>query len=118
MKIEELHTMTFEEAMDIFLEDDCFTTIDTLKEFAIECINDNRFGTAADILNEIKCNRYADFYRYDYSCTSFNRPVAILCLKDLEYYCENYFEYYTKLADESEKKLIAERKAMATETSS
>jgi hypothetical protein len=84
MKIEELHTMTFEEAMDIFLEDDCFTTIDTLKEFVIERINNEDFWTAADILNEIKCNRYADFYRYDYSCASYNKPVAILCLKDLE----------------------------------
>ena len=90
MTIQELNKMTFDEAMAIFLDEDCFTTIDALKSFVIECIKDDLLWVAVDILRNIGSVPQAEYFHFDYSCASYSRPSPIQNLKDLEMYCENY----------------------------
>ena len=101
MEITELKNLTFDEAIEIFLEEDnCVITKETLINFVIERINEDDFWTAADILCDIRNDKGADYFHYDLSMSSYSRAKAIYDNKDLEYLCEDYHEYYTKLCEE------------------
>ena len=67
MNIKELKEMTFDEAIEIFLEDDCFTTIDTLKAFIVKLVEEDDFWSAEQILRNIINERGVEYFHFDYS---------------------------------------------------
>lgn len=82
-----LPTMTNKEFNDLPLgelleklagESDLVTTRENLKQFAIEQIQDEYIGLAAHILDALKEDDGADYFRYDFSCGTLNTPEPIL----------------------------------------
>lgn len=88
MKKRELKKLTFEEAIEKLQEENnCITTYDILKEFAIDNINSDNLLLAVHILLALEENE-ADYYNYDCSAGTFETPTPIESLEDLEDYCE------------------------------
>lgn len=81
-----LPTMTNEEFNDISLEDlldrlehesDLVTTRENLKEFAIVQIQEGNINLAAHVLDALKQDDGADYFRYDFSCGTLSTPEPI-----------------------------------------
>lgn len=88
MKKRELKKLTFEEAIEKLQEENnCITTIDVLKEFAIDNINKGYYFLAIHILEALQEDE-AEYYSYDYSMGTLETPTPIKSLEDLEDYCE------------------------------
>lgn len=88
MKIKDLKKLTFEEAIEKLQEEnDCITTYNILKEFAIDNIKNDNLFIAIHILQAIQENE-ADYYNYDYSMGTLETPTPIKSLEDLEDFCE------------------------------
>ena len=88
MKKRELKKLTFDEAIEKLQEENnCITTIDVLKEFAIDNIKNDNLFIAIHILQSIQENE-ADYYNYDYSMGTLETPTPIESLEDLEDFCE------------------------------
>lgn len=86
MTREQLEEMTFEDQMLWAMGNiDCVTTEDTLKQFAIEKVEDDNFSMALHILNAIWNNPYrTEYYRYDYCMGILETPTPITELDDIE----------------------------------
>lgn len=84
MTRKQFEQMTFEEVIN-YLESEGqnITTYDTLKDFAIEKINEDNLFLAIHILEAIN-NEYADYYSYDYCMGTQEEPTAIATKEDLE----------------------------------
>lgn len=87
MKVKDLKKLTFEEAIEkLEEENDCITTIDVLKEFAIDNIKNDNLFIAIHILQAIQENE-TEYYSYDYSMGTLEIPTPIKSLEDLEDFC-------------------------------
>ena len=87
MTKKELNTLTFDEAIEkLEEENDCITTYNILKEFAIDNINNDNLFIAIHILQAIQDE--AEYYNYDYNMGTLETPTPITSLEDLEDYCE------------------------------
>lgn len=64
---------------------DDVTDEETLKEFAMEKLQDDNFGMALHIINAIYENPYdTEWYRYDYSMGTLQTPSPIVDKEDIE----------------------------------
>ena len=87
MTKKELNTLTFDEAIEkLEEENDCITTYNILKEFAIDNINNDNLFIAIHILQAIQDE--SEYYNYDYNMGTLETPTPITSLEDLEDYCE------------------------------
>ena len=81
---EEFEDMTLEEVMNELSDHDDITSFDSLKDYAINLIDDNNFFLAIHILDSLnKCE--ADYYIYDYCMGTLEEPTAIEDKEDVEY---------------------------------
>ena len=88
MKKRELKKLTFEEAIEkLEEENNCITTYNILKEFAIDNINNDNLFIAIHILQALQENE-AEYYNYDYNMGTLETPSPITSLEDLEEFCE------------------------------
>ncbi len=88
MNINELYKLSFEQAINILInEKDTITTSDTLKDFAIKNINEDKYNVAIHIL-EALIDSPAYYFDYDYCMGTLEKPTPLEMLKDLEDYCE------------------------------
>ena len=87
MTKKELNTLTFDEAIEkLEEENNCITTYNILKEFAIDNINNDNLFIAIHILQAIQ-DEY-EYYNYDYNMGTLETPTPITSLEDLEDYSE------------------------------
>ena len=87
MTKQELNTLTFDEAIEKLQEENnCITTYNILKEFAINNIDNDNLFIAIHILQAIQ-DEY-EYYNYDYNMGTLETPTPITSLEDLEDYCE------------------------------
>ena len=87
MTKKELNTLTFDEAIEkLEEENDCITTYNILKEFAIDNINNDNLFIAIHILQAIQDE--AEYYNYDYNMGTLETPTPITSLEELEDFCE------------------------------
>ena len=83
MTVKELYSMTFNEACEkLYQESDLVTTYESLKEYAIKNINEERLFLAIHILEAIQ-QFPADYYDYDYCMGTLENPTPLVLLKDL-----------------------------------
>ena len=89
MKKKELYSMTFNEACEKLSEEkDQITTYESLKDFAIKNINEERLFVAIHILEAI--HKFpADYYDYDYCMGTLETPTPLSVAADLVDYCED-----------------------------
>lgn len=88
MTIKELHEMNFNDAAELLYgEHPLITTYETLKEFAVHQINEDRLFLAIHILESIH-NDPADFYSYDFCMGTLETPSPLYTSYDLEDYCD------------------------------
>lgn len=84
----ELYKLNFENAASILeQENDQITTYENLKYFAIQNINEDMLFLAIHILEAIN-NDTAEYYDYDYSMGTLDKPVSLKTLEDLEDYID------------------------------
>lgn len=89
MTVKELYSMTFNEACEkLYEESDLVTTYESLKEYAIKNINEERLFLAIHILEAIQ-QFPADYYDYDYCMGTLETPTPLILTKDLIDYCED-----------------------------
>ena len=81
----EFVNMSFENLMEWAVENlDGITTEDTLKDFAMEKLQNDDFGMVLHIINAIYDNPYnTEFYRYDYSMGTLETPTPIMDAEDI-----------------------------------
>lgn len=85
----EFNNMEFEEVMETLNEErDDITTYETLKEFAIEKINDDNFLVAIHILETLQ-NDSEEWYLYDYCMGTLDTPSSVTCKEDVEHLIDN-----------------------------
>lgn len=86
MTREQLEEMNFEEQMSWAMQNiDYVTTEETLKQFVVESVENDKFNMALHILNAIWDNQYTtEYYRYDYSMGTLETPTPIIELDDIE----------------------------------
>ena len=87
MTRKEFEEMPFEELMYWAYENlDDITTEDVLIEFAKKKIDDDNIYMAMHILSAIYNSEYSefDYYHYDYSMGTIEKPIALTCKEDLE----------------------------------
>ncbi len=83
MKVQELYTMTFNDACEKLSEHtDLITTYESLKDFA------DHLYLALHILEAIHSSP-ADYYDYDYSMGTLETPTALTLTFDLVDYCDD-----------------------------
>lgn len=89
MKIKELYSMNFNDACEkLSEENDQITTYESLKEFAIKNINEERLFVAIHILEAI--HKFpSDYYDYDYCMGTLDTPTPLSVAADLVDYCED-----------------------------
>ncbi len=88
MKKRDLKKLTFDEAIEkLEEENNCITTYNILKEFAIDNINNDNLFLAIHILQALQEDE-ADYYNYDYNMGTLETPTSIKSLEDLEDFCE------------------------------
>lgn len=88
MTKKELYDMNFNDAAEKLSEtNDCITTYETLKSFAIMHVENDSFNVAIHILEALR-SYPADYYDYDYSMGTLETPTALTLHVDLEDYCE------------------------------
>ena len=89
MTVKELYSMNFNEACEKLRgESDLITTYESLKEYAIQNIREERLFLAIHILEAIQ-QFPADSYDYDYCMGTLENPTPLILLKDLIDYCED-----------------------------
>lgn len=85
----EFNNMEFEEVVETLNEErDDITTYETLKEFAIEKINDDNFLVAIHILETLQ-NDSEEWYLYDYCMGTLDTPSSVTCKEDVEHLIED-----------------------------
>lgn len=88
MTKKELYGMNFNDAAEKLCEEnDCITTYETLKSFAIMHAENDSFNVAIHIFEALR-SYPADYYNYDYSMGTLETPTALTLHADLEDYCE------------------------------
>lgn len=89
MTKQELRGKKFEEAAALLeAESDLVTTRQSLIEFVLYNITEERFFLAIHILSALnECP--ADYYSYDYCMGTLETPTPLATIEDLEDYCEN-----------------------------
>lgn len=76
--------MTLEEVMKELSDHDYITSYESLKDYAINLINDNNFFLAIHILEALnKCE--AEYYIYDYCMGTLEEPTPIEEKEDVEH---------------------------------
>ena len=81
---EEFEDMTLEDVMNELSDHDDITSFDSLKDYAINLIDDNNFFLAIHILEALKeCE--TDYYIYDYCMGTLTSPTAIEEKEDVEH---------------------------------
>lgn len=89
MTVKELYSMTFNEACErLCSENDLITTYESLKEYAIQSIREERLFVAIHILEAIQ-QFPADYYNYDYCMGTLDSPTPLFILKELIDYCDD-----------------------------
>ena len=89
MKVQELYTMTFNDACEKLSEQtDLITTYESLKDFAIHMIQEDHLYLALHILEAIHSSP-ADYYDYDYSMGTLETHTALTLTFDLIDYCDD-----------------------------
>lgn len=95
----ELYELGFEKAIVQLIDgDNNITTYETLKQFIINNIEQDRIFIARHVLSEI--DEDYEYYDYDYTMGTLDKPTPITEIEQLEDYCNEY-EYYI-LAKEKE----------------
>lgn len=121
-----LPTMTNEEFNDISLEDlldrlehesDLVTTRENLKEFAIEQIQEGNINLAAHVLDALKQDDGADYFRYDFSCGTLNTPEPITDKVDIVDLIELVEDNRLDLMTEAEKQAVVDAVEIALDYS-
>ena len=86
MTRKQFESMSFENLMEWAVEKlDGITTEDTLKDFAMEKLQNDDFGMALHIINAIYDNPYnTEWYRYDYCMGTLETPTPITEKEDIE----------------------------------
>lgn len=89
MTREEFNTLSFDEVMEKLNEEfNQITTIDILKDYVKECIDDDNFNVAVHILNAIWNDPNPNdsiWYDYDYSMGTLDTPTSINTKEDIEH---------------------------------
>lgn len=89
MTREEFNKLSFDEVMERLNEEsDQITTIDILKDFIKENIDNDNFGLAVHVLNAIwdDPSPYDSiWYDYDYSMGTLDKPTSINTKEDVEH---------------------------------
>ena len=119
MTIKELNRLPFDVAASRLMEegDNNITTLETLKDFIKIKIDDDGLYLAAHVLDAIR-ESDADFWDYDYSMGTLDRPTPLTETLDLIDYCETDIDnfYYINAhinslkGEMDEVKIIEERK--------
>ena len=93
MTKKELYKLTFNEAIEILSkETNEITSYDVLKDFIKLQIDEDNIFLAYHIIKAIwedETPFSSDYYSYDYSMGTLDKPVPIFQLEDLEQYCED-----------------------------
>lgn len=80
---------TFDELIEeLYEEVDTITTYETLKDYAINSIDNDNLYLAIHILNAISEDE-ADYYDYDYNMGMCETPTPLTCEEDLIDYIED-----------------------------
>ena len=88
MTYTELSELSFYEAIDKLSDEvDVITSVETLKDFAVNMIKEDYLFLAIHILEAIH-TRPADYYDYDYNMGTLETPTPLTCISDLQDYCE------------------------------
>lgn len=90
----EFEEKTFEECMEqLSLEYDNITTLDTLKDYIKEAMDDNNFDLAAHLCNAIWNDpdslKDSEWYDYDYCMGTLDRPICLCEKADVEHLIED-----------------------------
>lgn len=82
----EFEEISFNELIELMYENLYeVTNEETLKEFAIDKLQDDNFGLALHIINAIYENPYnTEWYRYDYNMGTLQTPSPITDKEDVE----------------------------------
>ena len=90
MTREEFEIKSFNELMEILDETrDDITTYEMLKEFAKQKIDEDKFWFAIHILESLQGDP-AEWYQYDYTMGSMDRPCGLTCKDDIEHLYESF----------------------------
>lgn len=88
----EFEKKSFEEVMEQLNEEhDTITTLDMLKEFIKEKIDDDDFNIASYLCNAIWNDpnpTMSQWYDYDYCMGTMDTPVCLSCKEDVEHLIE------------------------------
>lgn len=88
----EFESKSFEEVMEQLNEEvDEVTTIDVLKAFIKERIDDDDFNVASHLCDAIWNDpnpNQTDWYLYDYCMGTMDKPVSVDCKEDVEHFIE------------------------------
>ena len=85
MKREEYEEMSFDELMDwAYKNVNDITTKESLKEFAMEKLEDDNFNMVLHIVESINNGYDTEWYRYDYSMGTLETPTPIVDKEDIE----------------------------------
>ena len=98
MTIKQLYKLDFDTAITQLMEtQDDITTIDTLKEYMQEKLDEDYFYLIAHLAEALHNSASAFYYLYDYSRGTFATPYPLTDLCDLEQFCTDY-KHYSKLS--------------------
>lgn len=94
MTIKQLYKLDFDTAIAHFMErQDSITTLDTLKAFMQEKLDEDYFYLVAHLAEALDESASAFYYLYDYSRGAFATPYPLTELSDLEQFCTDYKPY-------------------------
>lgn len=87
MTREQFNTLSFEEVMQqLESERDDITTIDLLKDFIKNQIDEDNYYLALHVLEAIANDPIDyEYYDYDYSMGTLDKPSGISCKEDIEH---------------------------------
>lgn len=89
MTREEFETKSFDEVMEQLNEErDDITTYESLKEFVIQQIEEDRFFLAIHILESLDKDM-EEWYEYDYCMGTLQTPSSITIKEDVEHLIED-----------------------------
>lgn len=89
MTREEFDNMEFEEVMEALDEErDDVTTYESLKEFAVNNVENDNLLVAIHILEALQ-NDSEEWYLYDYCLGTLETPSSVTCKEDVEHLIDN-----------------------------
>lgn len=89
MTREEFDNMEFEEVMEALDEErDDVTTYESLKEFAVNNVENDNLLVAIHILEALQ-NDSEEWYLYDYCMGTLETPSSVTCKEDVEHLIDN-----------------------------